>query len=171
VYSFTVKRLTLVLALLAVLTAAHADGLRAQIEASNKIITTAMKKKDFATLAKEMKAGSTADFKYTENGQTQNLDQMLQGMKGGLSMMNKLTVCTSKLITLKQKGNTATGTSQHTMVGTVKGNDKKTHTMSFTGIAEDTYVKEGGKWKMASMTWKSQKQTLDGKPVPEMGRR
>src|SRR4051812_7611675 len=113
------KALTLAVALLGVLAVAQADDLRAQIDASNKVITTAMKKKDFATLAKEMKAGSTADFKYTEAGKSQGFDTMMQNMKMGLGMMQKLTVCQAKLLTLKQKGTTATGTTEHRMVGTM----------------------------------------------------
>lgn len=128
-----------------------------------------MKKKDFATLSKQMKAGTTSDFKYTEEGKTQTFDQMMQNMKMGLGMMNKLTVCSTKLLTLKEKGDKAVATNQHMMVGTMTAPDKKTHTMSFSGVSENTYVKQGGKWKMASMTWKSMKQTMDGKPIPGMG--
>jgi len=165
------KALTIAVALIGALAVAHADDLRSQIVASSNKITAAMKKKDFAALSKEMKDGTTSDFKYVEaaSGPPQTRDQMIQNMKMGLGMMDKLTVCTTKLLTLKQKGNTAVGTMEHTMVGTMKGQDKKSHTMSFTGVAENTYVKQGGKWKMASMTWKSQKQTMDGKPVPGMG--
>jgi hypothetical protein len=163
------KAFSLTFSLLIALTFARADSLRAQIDASNKVVTTAMVKKDFATLSKEMKAGSTKNFKYTEAGKSQNLDEMLVNMKMGLGMMEKLTVCEAKLISLTQKGDTAVGMMKHTMVGTTKGQDKKTHTMSFTGVSENKYVNEGGKWKMASMTWKSNKQTMDGKAVPGIG--
>jgi hypothetical protein len=159
------KALTLTIAFFAALALAQADSLRAQIDASNKTITNAMVKKDFATLSKEMKAGSTKDFKYTEAGQAQNLDEMLKNMKMGLGMMETLTVCEAKLLTLKQTGKTAVGTMHHKMVGKMKGQDKKTHTMSFSGVSQNTYVNDGGKWKMSSMTWKSQSQTMDGKPV------
>src|SRR4051812_15680731 len=104
------KALTLAIALLGALAASYASDLRSQIEASSQRITAAMKKKDFPTLTKEMKAGTTADFKYVEAGQTQTFDQMLQNMKMGLGMMKKLTQCTTKLLNLKQKGNTATCT-------------------------------------------------------------
>jgi hypothetical protein len=163
------KPLTIAIALIAAIAVSRAADLRAQIEASNKVITTAMKKKDFATLSKEMKAGTTSDFKYMEAGKTQSFDQMMQNMKAGLGMMNKLTVCQAKVLTLKQKGNGATTTTEHTMVGTLMGQDKKSHTMSFTGVSENTYVNQGGKWKMSSMNWKSMKQMMDGKPVPGMG--
>lgn len=164
------KALTLAIALIAALTVAHAEGLRAQVEASTKAITAAMKKKDFAALTKQLKAGTTADFKYMEGGQTQTLDEMIQNMKAGLGSLDKITVCATKVITVKQKGKTAVGTIEHRMAGTMKGQDKKTHRMTFSGVAEDTYVMEGGKWKMSSMSWKSQKQTMDGKPVPGTGK-
>ncbi|MFI5385668.1 MAG: nuclear transport factor 2 family protein [Fimbriimonadales bacterium] len=163
------KALTIAIVLIGALTVAHAANLRAEIEASGKKIAAAMKKRDFATLSKEMKAGTTADFKYVEGGQSETLDQMLEHMKDGLGMMTKITTCSVKLLTLKEKGNTAVGTMRHTMAGTMKGDGKKTHSMTYTGVSEDTYVKQDGKWKMSSMTWKSQKQTIDGKPVPGMG--
>jgi hypothetical protein len=163
------KAFTIAIALLASYAVALADGLRTQVNASMKTITAAMKKKDFATLSKQMKAGSTADFKYVEDGRTQTLDEMLEGMKMGLGMMQKLTACNVKLLKLQEHGKTAVGSMEHNMVGTMMGQDKKTHTMSFTGVSEHTYVNVGGKWKMSSMTWKSQKQTMDGKPVTGMG--
>lgn len=163
------KATALTFALLCAFGFAHADDLRSQLDASNKAITSAMKKKDAAALTKAMKDGVTADFKYTEAGKSQTFAQMLENMKMGLAMIDKITVCEAKILTLKQKGNTATGTVEHKMVGTVKGPDKKVHSMSFTGVSANTFVKQGNKWKMASMTWKSQKQTMDGKPAPNMG--
>jgi hypothetical protein len=80
-------------------------------------------------------------------------------------MITKFKVCSAKLITIKRHGNTAVGTLKHTMVGSMIGPDKKPHTMSFTGISEDTYVKQNGKWKMSMMSWKSSKELMDGKPM------
>jgi hypothetical protein len=167
VYSHCVmKALTLALTFLAAVAFAHAADLRTHIAASSQTIANAIKKKDFATLNKEIRAGTTSDFKYIENGKSETIDVMMQGMKMGLAMMDKITVCKTKTLTLKQKGNTAVCTMEHTMVGRMKGQDKKTHTMSFTGVSEDTYVNQGGKWKMSSMAWKSQKQSMEGKAVP-----
>jgi len=45
------------------------------------------------------------------------------------------------------------------------GQDKKTHTMTFTGTSADTYVKQGGTWKMSKMAWIKQTATMDGKPI------
>jgi len=163
------KPATLAIALLATVSMSFASGLRAQVEAANKQMTTAMKKKDLATVAKLMKEGCTSDFKYMEAGNTQTIDQMIGNMKMGLGSMSKITVCTTKMLRLKQSGNNASGTMQHVMAGTTKGADKKTHKMVFSGVSSNTYRLEGGKWKMSSMEWKKMSQTMDGKPMQGMG--
>lgn len=163
------KALTIAVALVAALTFARADSARAQLDASMNRISAAMKSKNLAALDKEMRATSLRTFKYTEGGQSQNLDTMLKNMKTGLSSMDKLSVCTTKVLSLKEKGNSAVGLMEHKMVGTMKGEDKKTHTLAFTGVSENTYVKQNGQWKLATMKWKTQKQTMDGKPMSAGG--
>jgi hypothetical protein len=163
------KPLSIAIALLGLLTVSFAADTRAQINASLKTISAAMKKKDAAYLEKVMKAQTTADFEYTEAGKVQKFPQFIANMKMGVTMMDTMSVCEAKLLTLKQKGNKAFTTMRHVMVGTMKGEDKKSHTMAFDGVSENTYVKQGGVWKMATMTWKKMKQTMDGKPMPAMG--
>ena len=158
------KAVCIGIAFVVALSIAQADGLRAHVEASTKAIASAMKKKDFASLEKQMRAGSTADFKYTEQGKTEGLDAMLTQMKAGLGMMNSFSVCKLEILSLKQNGNSAVGMLRHTLTGTMKGADKKTHTMTFTGVSQNTYKNVGGQWKMSSMTWKSQNESMDGKP-------
>jgi len=128
-----------------------------------------MMKKDVNGLEKAMKAGVTSNFVYIENGQKQTFAEMMTNMKMGIGMMKKITVAKTKILSVKETGNKAVAMEEHTMVGTMVGPDKKTHTSGFTGVAEETYVKEGGKWKMAKMVWKSQKMTMDGKPSTGMG--
>jgi len=146
---------------------AQAESLKATIETSNKLITDAMKSKDFAKLTKELKAVVTKDFAYSEDaqpGKPQTFDQMLANMKMGLGSMKKVTVASATLLTVKEKGSTATSTAKHTMGGLVGGPDKKDHLMVYSGISTDVYVKQGGKWKMKSMAWKTTSMTMDGKP-------
>jgi hypothetical protein len=164
------KALTLGIALLGVICFAQADDAKAQIEAGNKVIHQAMMKKDLVALEKAFRASCTKDFVYMENGQKQNFETMLNNMKMGISSMKKITKAGSKILTLKVKGNTAVGTTEHTMEGIMPpGDDKKEHKMGFGGVAEETYVKKGGKWMMSKMVWKSQKMTMDGKPMPGGG--
>ena len=149
------------------LSAAQAQSLKSTIESSNKRITDAMKAQDFAKLAQELKAVVTTDFVYSEDGQPgkpQTFDQMLANMKMGLSSMKKVTIANATFLTLKEKGNTATSTAKHTMGGMVPGPDKKTHLLVYSGISTDVYVKQGSKWKMKSMAWKTTSMTMDGKP-------
>jgi len=162
------KALALTLLFSCCIVAANAaDTLKAQIEASNKPIHQAMLKKDFPTLEKLFKATCTPDFKYVENAKTppQNLAQMMQNMKMGITSMKKMTKVDSKVLSCTEKGSTGMSKSMHVMEGMVAGPDKKDHKMSFSGVASETYVKVKGKWMMSKMSWDSQKMTMDGKPM------
>lgn len=163
------KALALGIAIIGLFAVAVADDARAQIEASNKVIGKAMMKKDFPTLEKALKEGCTSDFKYVEGKTTQTLPTMIANMKTGLGMLTKVTKAKAEIVTLKVKGNTATGTIKHMMAGTTTGPDKKTHTMTFEGTSSNVYVNKGGKWKLSKMTFLSQKMTQDGKPMTGMG--
>lgn len=162
------KALLIGIALIGSFVVAQASGLRAELEAWNKAVHKMMMKKDVAGLEKTMKTGVTADFVYIENGQKQNFSQMMENMKMGIGMMTKITKADSKILSLKESGNKATCQVQHMMEGTMVGPDKKSHTNSFIGTAEESYVKVNGKWKMAKMNWKAQKMLIDGKPATGM---
>jgi hypothetical protein len=159
------KRFSLVFLLLGLSLAAHADSLRSQVEAGNKTIDAMMMNRDINGFVKAMKSSITKDFKYSERGRASSFDQMVAGMRMGFVMMKKITVAQSKIGTLTEKGNTASGTTGHNMVGITSGQDHKTHKMVFAGTSVETYRKEKGKWLMSSMSWKVQTMTLDGKKI------
>lgn len=161
------KALSLGIVLLAA-TAAHAD-LRSDATSLDKAVTAAMKKKDFPALEKAIRAGLAPNFVYMEGGQKQTTDEMISNMKMGLGAMKKLNTVATKVLSVKQSGNTGTVSTVHVMSGVTAGQDKKPHILSFTGMSQDTYVKIGGKWKMSKMVMKTQKMTLDGKPTQGMG--
>ena len=135
----------------------------------NSKVAKVMVKKDIDGFVKAVKGGCTSDFKYTENGRSMNFDEMVAGMRQGLAMLNKVKKADSKIVTLTEKGNSATCTTSHNMVGVIMDGNKKPHDMGFLGTSIETYRKENGKWKMASMTWKEQKMTMDGKPMEALG--
>lgn len=162
------RSLFVIASLVVAVASAQGQSLRAEADAAGKAIGAAMKKKDFAALSKAMKASCTKDFVYIEKGvkgPPQNIDQVIEGIKMGLSSMSKVTVADAKILSLKEKGNTGWAKAQHTMGGITAGPDKKNHTMIIVGTVEETYVKQGGKWKMSKMVWLSQKMTMDGKPM------
>lgn len=153
------------LACLAVVCCASAAGVKQELEQVNKQITTAMMKKDMVTLEKVMKAHLTSDFVYEEAGQKMDFKTMFSQMKMGLSQMKTLTKVESKIISVKESGNNATAKVSHLQEGTMMMPDKKTHKMVFKGVSADTLRKEGGKWKMAKMTWEKSEMLMDGKPM------
>ena len=158
------KAITLSLTLVGLVAYASADSLKEQINTSSVKIGNAMKKKDMKAFEKIVKAGITSDFKYIENGQTMTFDQMFQMMKASFTTMDKVTMAETKILSVKESGKTATAKVRHTMVGTMKLQDNKTHKFTMTGVSVDSYKKIGKEWKMSVMDWKESKMTMDGKP-------
>ena len=130
----------------------------------NTKIGAAMVKGDMKALESMIKAGVTSDFKYIENGQTQTFAQMMEQMKGSFKTM-KVTSAKVDLVSLKEKGNSATSAEKHVMLANMTGPDKKSHKISFTGTSTNTYVKVKGKWMMSVMNWGKSVMTMDGKPM------
>lgn len=155
-------------AIAATLTSALAD-LKSDINTYNKAFSTAMMKKDFATLEKLMKSGMTADFVYEEGGKKQDAKAMIASMKMGLGMLKKVESASSKVISVKESGNKATVVTERSMKGTMAGEGNKEHKMVHVGVTTDTMVKVNGKWKMSKMIWKTKTATMDGKPMPMGG--
>ena len=159
------KGIAIAISLFAVIASANAQSLRSQIEAADKTIHKCFIAKDVKGFATFLKGEVTSNFQYVEAGKAMNFDQMVKGMDQGLAGFSKITKADSKIVTLVEKGNTASATIHHTMEGTMVGQDKKTHKMTFTGLSTDNYVKQAGKWKMSKMTWGKQTMLLDGKPM------
>lgn len=147
----------------------YAGNLRSEIVAMNAKVAKLMKAKDMDGFSKLLKPKVTADFKHVESGRSMGFDQMVAEMKQGFKMMEKITEVSTKIISLKESGNTATCKGQHVMKATMKGTDKVPHTMSFIGVSTDVYKKVNGVWKLASMTWGEQKMLMDGKPMDMSG--
>lgn len=149
---------------LSVAIAAHAQLLQAHVATADRTIDRLMMAKDVKGLKKTLQAGVTSDFKYVEGGQTQSFEAMSANMTMGILSMKSLRKVEAKAISVKEKGSTGTVMTMHLMEGTTIGADKKPHTLTFSGTSEDTYVKQGGKWKLSRMAWVKQSMTMDGKP-------
>lgn len=159
------RKFTLVLMLAVLSVVAFADSVKAEIESGNAKVCKFLKAKDIDGFAKFTRPWVTADFKHVENGKSMTFDEMVKEMKMGMGQMGKVRSVSTKIIKFKTKGKMAYATTQHSMVGeTAPGPDKKVHVIGFVGTSEDVYRNEGGKWKLASMTWGKQKMTMDGKP-------
>jgi|CXWL01.1.fsa_nt_gi hypothetical protein len=158
------KRLHISLSIFVLASSAFAGPLQKQFEAQMAKIDKCLLNKDIAGFEKLVKPMVTKDYKHIENGRTLTYDQMIVQMKQGVGMMEEVTVATSKFLSFKQTGNTVVAKQSHKMEGIVMGEDKKKHTMGFTGVTVNTYRKVGGMWKMAIMDWKKQDMLMDGKP-------
>ena len=150
---------------------ANAQSLKSQIRKVDGPICKAMMRKDIEGFKKIVKGATTPDFKYSEGGPAMGFDDMIQGMKQGFAMYSKITKAETKLVSVKEKGTEGSSVEKHTMVGMMMGPDKKSHKVAFMGTSNSTYKKVNGKWLMASMNMKTDKMTMDGKPMaaPPMG--
>lgn len=145
----------------------HADSLKSEIQKMNKPISNAMKKRDVAAFKKIVQGGVTSDFKYSEDGRAQTFDEMVEGMKQGFAMYSTISRADTKIISVSEKGTSGTAVEKHTMAGTmIDPKSKKKHVVVFEGTSNETYKKLNGKWLMASMDMKTDKMTMDGKPMP-----
>lgn len=159
---------SLVLLALAVIPATSLAGssLKSQVEAMNKPIDAAFKKKDIAAFTRVVKGGMTPDFKYIDDGsKPMDYDHMVAGMKQAFAVYQKITKVETSVLSVKEKGNAGTAVERHTMEGLVAGPDKKPHKMVFVGTSTETFRKVHGMWLMASMSMKTDKMTMDGKPM------
>jgi hypothetical protein len=154
--------------LLSALTGAQAQSLKAQIASSDKTVDKLFLAKDMKGFATFMKAGVTSNFVYEEDGHSMSFDKMCQVMTMSFTRMQKVTQADSKTIDLLETGNTAVATTYHAMAAVMSGSDKKNHKLTYTGTSKDTYIKQGGKWKLSKMAWSNDKTLIDGKPLPSM---
>ncbi len=168
------KRYLVLVATLGLAAVALAAGLRAEIESTNKKVREFLLKGDVAGFEKYLKPRVTSDFKYIEEGKTQNFKQMVDEMKVGMSMM-KMTKLSTKILEVKESGSTGSSKEEHSMEATQKGPDGKTQTMTMVGKVTNKFRKVNGKWLLAEMNWTYTDMKMNGKPfnpgVPPSGGR
>ena len=160
------KARSLIFVLLAAAAMANAQSLKSAIHKVDGPVCRAMMKKDIKGFEKIVKPAVTPDFKYSEGGPAMGFDEMIAGMKQGFAMYSKITKAQTKLVSVKENGSMGSSVEKHTMVGMMMGPDKKSHKVVFAGTSNSTYKKVNGKWLMATMNMKTDKMTMDGKPMP-----
>src|SRR5215469_6114856 len=94
---------------------ALAQSLRSQLNATQKQVCKLMMAKDAAGFKAYLKTAVTDDFQYVENGQKETFDQMCDGVTQGFSQMGTIKIAKTKILSLHQKGNSATATVMHMM--------------------------------------------------------
>jgi ketosteroid isomerase-like protein len=159
-----VKRFSLILSFIAVAGLSHAD-LRAEIMAARNKQEKAAKAKDVNGAKAALKSFMTPDFTFVQDGKVQDAKTFIENFTASLVMMDKITSSTTRIVSLKESGKTGSGKVELHMTGTMKGSDKKIHSMNWTGLFTEEYRKVGGKWKAAKMTAGPQKFLMDGKPA------
>lgn len=158
------KKLAIMLPFIAVAGMAHAD-LRSEITASFKKIEMASMSKDVKGTEAAYRQSVTPDFKYVQGGKAQDFKTFLGEFTMSITMTDKITSHSTRILSLTQNGDKATGQIERKMAGFIKGQDKKSHVMDWTGVFTEEYRKVGGKWKTAKMTAGKQKFLMDGKAV------
>ena len=158
------NRFSLVLSLIAVAGLAQAD-LRSELKADRGKLQKAIMAKDIKGTEAAMRETLTPDFKYIQDGKAQDSKTFIGNFTATIVMMDKITSSSTRLLSLKESGDRATGKIEHHMTGTMKAPHKKTHAVNWTGVFTEEYRKVGGKWKTATMTAGPQKFLMDGKPV------
>lgn len=159
-----VKEFSFVLSLITVAGVAHAD-LRSEIMASRNKQEKAAIAKDIKGAEAALRESITSDFTFVQGGQTQDIPTFIKNYKDSIVMTEKVLSSSTRILSLKQNGNTGTAKTELKMTGTMKGADKKIHTMDWTGFFTEEFRKVGGKWKTSKMVAGTQKFLMDGKPA------
>jgi hypothetical protein len=148
--------------LIAVAGLAHADLSSETIAARRKVERAAMAK-DIKGAEAAYKECVTSDFKYVQAGKTQDFKTFLKNFSASIAMTDKVSSSSSRVISLHEDRNTGAGEIELKMTGTMKGPDKKSQSIDWTGRFREEYRKVGGKWKTSKMTAGKQKFLIDGK--------
>ena len=111
------------------------------------------------------KESVTSDFKFVQDGKSQDYKTFIGNFTASIVMMEKVTSWSNRIISLKESGKNASGKVELKMLGVMKTPDKKLHKIDWTGEFTEEYRKVGGKWKTATMTAGKQKFLMDGKPA------
>ncbi len=163
-YCFPVNKPFLMLSLTALAALSYAD-LRSDITAARQKQEKAAKAKDIKGVEAAMKESLTPDFKYVQDGKTQDAKTYTKEFVDTLRMTEKVASSSSRIISLKESGNKGSAEIELHMTGTMRNPDKPIHTINWTGLFTEEYRKVDGKWKTAKMTAGKQKFLMDGKPV------
>jgi ketosteroid isomerase-like protein len=158
-----VNKYFLVLSLIAGAALTYADA-RSEIKASFQKVEKAAMAKDIKGAEAAYKESVTSDFKYVQDGKTQDFKTFLANFTASIAMTDKVISHSTRIISLKESGNKAFGEIERKMTGTMKADGKKTQTFDWIGVFTEEYRKVRGKWKTATMTAGKQKFLVDGKP-------
>ena len=159
------RRLALVLAILALCAIAGADALRSQIDATTAAVHAAIMNRDIDAYAKAVKDCVTKDFKCTEKGKTGSIDLLVAEMKQVFDAIPQTTSEEAILLSLVKKSYSATGTTEHKIKGVSTDENGDTHKVAFYGTSVETYRKVKGKWLVSKIAWRTRQMTMDGKPM------
>lgn len=159
------KAVPLTVTVLLLAAAAPAQSLRSTINKFNAKTEAMLRKNDIDGFGKVCKAGITSDFTYTEDGKSMTFDEMLATMKQGMGGMEKVTLVTTKILSLKVRNGVGTTVEAHAIGGIMPGEGGKKMKMKMTGKSTNTYVKVDGKWKLQKMAWFDSELWIDGKKM------
>ncbi|MDX2064963.1 MAG: nuclear transport factor 2 family protein [Fimbriimonadaceae bacterium] len=149
-------------------TVAHASA-KSEITGHYAMYTKYAMSKNFAGLQKFLDTKAAPDFNYTfMSGRKAGRAQMSAMLKQQLSIVSGFTKFAVKVTKFEEKGDTAIATVVTDSAFIMKDEAGKPHPFTSKSTTVDTWRKIKGKWMMAKIVTKSEKNTMDGKPVPAM---
>ena len=160
----TFRTLVASCALLALAMLAHgdADTVKKELNAKYQALSKAFAAKDGAAFEKIVAPGFTTT---DVHGKTIGTKEFISTMKQSMQALPAGAKVSARILgKVVSKGDKATCQSELSIVSPVPAGDGKSHTMSVTGVSEDTWVKLKGDWKVLKSVDKSQKMSMDGKP-------
>jgi hypothetical protein len=139
--------------------------LKSELKASNAKLDAAMRAKDLKGLESLMRGSVSSDFRFFQDGKSQDFKTFIGNLTASIAMMETVTVASTRVLGLTIDGAKGSSQVEHTLAGTMKTPDKKVHTTRWVGTFAESYRKVGGQWKTVKISTTSQKYWMDGKPV------
>ncbi|MHB8636197.1 MAG: nuclear transport factor 2 family protein [Fimbriimonadaceae bacterium] len=144
---------------------AGAEDVRAVAKATYSAVDRAFVARDIKAVDAAMRPRTTTDFKMISGGESLNYSGAMANFRNVFVVFGKISSSTTKIVSCKQHGASATIRVLGTLAATVKGPDGKVHRVNLVNTSEDVWKRVGGKWKCASSTTIKESTMLDGKLV------
>lgn len=143
--------------------AATAEDVNAVAKATYRAVDLAFVKRDAKAADAAMRPRVAANFKAIVGGRDVTYDNLLANFRGMFAALTRISNSTTKILSSKSNGSSATMRVFDAMTAYSKGRDGKMHRYDLTNTSEDVWKKLGGKWKLATSTTLSESRKVDGK--------
>ncbi len=146
--------------------------LKSAMQAQMDLYVAAFKKKDTAAIESVVAANFAKDFVDVDiRGNKRTRDQWLAQLRQQLRMIRSVQRCVLKIESMAVKGNRATSMESMDLAATIPNmaDPAKTSKLAVKASWSATYAKRNGKWWCVNSVAKTERVSIDGRPLTPAG--